>query len=516
MSRAVSLRQSMAWLHTWGSIWVCWLLYIIFVCGTLSVFEGPITRWMEPERRAEPEFVPDRSAVVRAAQAYLQREAATSSFWSIAMPADDHPHVRALWQDGSGRSRVTPLDPMTGEPLKQAEVRNTQGGHHFVRMHYGFQAGSAGVWLAGFATMAMLVALVSGVIIHKRIFKDFFTFRPNKGQRSWLDAHNAVAVLSLPFQLMIAYTGLVVFYWIYVPAPIAAAYPTSDAYFAELLSRPVARPHRHTAAPLMPLDALLEDAERTLGRRASFVVVERPGDASAVVRVFGPFDEGDDEPVKDRTFAPPSGGSMLYDGVTGQVLDARLPRTERGGLAVKAQQIMTALHEAEFGGTAVRWVYVLLGTAGAAMMASGAVLFVVKRRQKSLREFRNATPAMYRFIEAMNIGVVSGLCVASVAFLWANRLLPAGLSHRAGWEIASYFGVWGLAILHAGLRHPARAWKEQWGAVAALCLLLPVVNEAATGQNLFLYWRAGDSERLGVELTALTMGLICVWAARRS
>lgn len=75
-----------------------------------------------------------------------------------------------------------------------------------------------GIWTIGLAAMAMLVALISGIVIHKKFFKDFFTFRPAKGQRSWLDAHNATAVLVLPFHLMITYTGLVIFYLIYMPA----------------------------------------------------------------------------------------------------------------------------------------------------------------------------------------------------------------------------------------------------------------------------------------------------------
>src|SRR3546814_12943346 len=66
-----------------------------------------------------------------------------------------------------------------------------------------------GRWLAGVAAMFMLVAIVSGVITHKKIFVDFFTFRWGKGQRSWLDAHNALSVFGLPFHLMITYTGLV-------------------------------------------------------------------------------------------------------------------------------------------------------------------------------------------------------------------------------------------------------------------------------------------------------------------
>ncbi|MFP3787432.1 PepSY-associated TM helix domain-containing protein, partial [Burkholderia sp. SIMBA_024] len=54
--------------------------------------------------------------------------------------------------------------------------------------------------------MFMLVPIISGIITHKKIFKDFFTFRPGKGQRSWLDFHNASAVLALPYHAMITYT----------------------------------------------------------------------------------------------------------------------------------------------------------------------------------------------------------------------------------------------------------------------------------------------------------------------
>ena len=86
--------------------------------------------------------------------------------------------------------------------------------------------------------MAMLVAIISGIIIHKKIFKDFFTFRPGKGQRSWLDGHNASAVLLLPFHLMITYTGLVIFFLIYMPAATDALYNGDrDALLRELRRR---------------------------------------------------------------------------------------------------------------------------------------------------------------------------------------------------------------------------------------------------------------------------------------
>ena len=44
-----SVRQSMSWLHTWSSLILGWLLYAIFVTGTLSFFQNEISIWMKPE-----------------------------------------------------------------------------------------------------------------------------------------------------------------------------------------------------------------------------------------------------------------------------------------------------------------------------------------------------------------------------------------------------------------------------------------------------------------------------------
>ncbi|WP_431137986.1 PepSY domain-containing protein, partial [Psychroserpens mesophilus] len=68
-----------------------------------------------------------------------------------------------------------------------------------------------GYWIVGFAALIMLVALVSGVVMHRKIFRELFTFRPKKAtQRSVLDLHNMTGVVALPFHFFFAFTGLVI------------------------------------------------------------------------------------------------------------------------------------------------------------------------------------------------------------------------------------------------------------------------------------------------------------------
>ena len=120
---------------------------------------------------------------------------------------------------------------------------------------------------------------------------------------------------------------------------------------------------------------------------------------------------------------------------------------------------------------------------------------------------------MYRVIACLTVAAIAGLSIACEGFLWANRLIPVGLEHRAGWEVRAFFGVWFLMLVHACLRAEKRAWIEQLGLLAALCLLLPALNLLSTGDNLVAQVARGDWESAGVELGSMAFGLLAAWGA---
>lgn len=87
------------------------------------------------------------------------------------------------------------LDPISGRLI---ETRDTAGGQTLYQMHWRLHYLPEWVsqWIVSIATLVLLIVLVTGIVVHRRIFADFFTFRPGKGQRSWLDAHNVASVVS--------------------------------------------------------------------------------------------------------------------------------------------------------------------------------------------------------------------------------------------------------------------------------------------------------------------------------
>ena len=521
------LRKSMAWLHTWCGLWFSWLLFAVFLTGTLAVFAEPITHWMTPEHHAEEEReaeelarapkvaeIPRGERLARAS-AFMAEHHAAQDMWEI-WPSDatGGGRLSAYWFDENRLYAQALLDPATGAalppPPREIPVRGTTGGQHFVEFHFNLHGGTLGLWVVAIAAMTMLVALVSGVITHRRIFKDFFTFRTGKGQRSWLDAHNAVAVLSLPFQFMIAYTGIVFTATNYLPTGVVAHYGAGEQgrarYVSDLQS---AQPHARTGLPMAvpELEPFAARAEALMGQPVRAVVVDHPGDAGMRIGVYG----WNDPKALERHMSAASAMVEFLPG--GEVLRVRRPGGSESGAPNFLSAVMGNLHMAGMGGWVVKWFFFLCGLAGTAMMATGAVLFVVKRRAKSLGEFGVRTPQVYRAIEGLNTAAIAGLGMACAAYFWANRLVPLSIEARAGWEIRVFFAVWMLSLVHALWRSPARAWVEQLGALAALCLLLPVLNFLTTGDQVAAQIAHGDWESAGVEIVALVFGALAAFAA---
>lgn len=498
MAKKTGFRPAMAVLHTWAGLVPGWVLFAIFLTGSLSYFRPEISLWTRPELSVAEQ--PSPALVLARAQARLQQIGAGASHWRIELPQPHWPVAELyVWRDapapGDARPRFVHelLDPRTGQP---AAARATFGGDFFYYFHFDLHMPwRLGRFIAGFAAMAMLVAIVSGVIIHRRIFADFFTFRPGKGQRSWLDAHNLTGVLALPYHLMIAYTGLVTLMTLYLPWGVDAAYQNRARFFAEAGQSYAPPPAAGIAAPLMPIGNLLDAVQRHWpGEAAGRVDVYWPGDAHARI-VYT---------VDDATRLSHLADRLVFDGASGTLLD------DRGGATswpARTERVMYGLHMGQFGGPLLHFLFFLSGLLGTVMVGSGLVLWSVKRRSRHAE----APGGGARWAEAVNLAVIIGLPVAVAGFFWANRLLPAALGNRAFLEMLSFYLTWLLCGLHAGLRlrqvSRFRAWSEQSAAAAIAFLLLPVLNALTTDVHLGRSLPAGDWGRAGVDLAMLAAGL---------
>ncbi len=501
-----AFRQSMGWLHIWAGLVVGWVLFFMFITGTAGYFDTEIDRWMQPER-------PLAAATMSTDKAFdvglerLQAVASKAERWFIGLPHDRAPDLRVFWQlppeaDGKRGARGNEvLDPATGAP---ASYRATGGGQLLYRMHYElhYMPSIAAWWVVGVCTMLMFVAIISGIVVHRRIFADFFTFRPRKGQRSWLDAHNVLSVLALPFHVMITWSGLLFFVYLYMAPVIWANYGVSEkaeqTFFDEVYGREDRLKASGTAATMVPFGPLLQQAESKLGGLPIlFANVYNPNDANARIIVSSTTDT----PSRARI-------EVTFNGATGELLRVT------NGLSgpVTTWQTLLGLHEGLFAGPVLRWLYFLSGLMGTAMIGAGLMMWTAKRRAKIGHTFG------FRLVECLNIGTIAGLPVAIAAYFWANRLIPVGFEGRAAWEAHVMFITWGLLLLHPIFRSASRAWGEQLWLTAFACGLLPVVNALTTDRHLGITLPHGDWDLAGFDLVMLAFGLgfaVVAWFAMR-
>ncbi len=517
------LRQSMSWFHTWSGLLLGWLLYAVFFTGTLSYFVDEVNDWMRPELHVS---VPQADTAEKAL-AGMQKLAPDASTWTISLPSVRQTAVAVSWrpqgapQGREGLQRAY-LDAATGEVIP---VRETRGGSFLYRFHFELYAMPRiwGRWIVGIATFVMLVAILSGVITHKKIFTDFFTFRPRKGQRSWLDAHNATAVLALPFHIVITFSGLLLLMTMLMPWGVHAVYdgdtqrfnaerrgvvqnaaPQGGAREAGREGREgregrAGRAGQADAGPvaLAPLGPMLQAAQaQWQGRGVAAITVQNPHTARARVELR---EEGSSS-LSNRG----SGQRLVFDGVTGQLQEAPAPRVPSAINTFIGS--VSGLHLGRFADPAVRWLLFLSGVVGTLMAATGMVLWVVKRLPE--RRKRGFTPRGHRLVEVLNVASIAGLSVAVAGYFVANRWVPVGIAERAESEIHWFFGIWLACLVHAALRPHAKAWLEQLALAAVAFAALPLLNAATGGAGLWHTLARGQWSVAGFDLMMWALALL--------
>lgn len=488
------LRQAMAWLHTWTGLVLGWVLFAIFLAGTLAFFKQELNLWSRPELHALPAAGPLTAEQLARVETTMRTLAPGAASWHFTAQDERRPLASVFYRDAPAkkgqRARFEQrwLDPVSGEAVK---ARTTFGaGEYFYRFHFELRSAQQsqwileGRWAVGLATLLMLVALLSGIVTHRRIFKDFFTFRPKAkaAQRAWLDAHNLCGVLALPFYLVVTFSGLMTMHSLYLPGGIAAAYgDQSSAYFGELSGDPTPRARQRggeaAAAPPLPTigaagwASLLRDFHRRLPNgRVEGIGLQREGER-AVVEI-GPHD-GDRLQYR--------GPRLVYDAQTLTLI--RKSDTDRP--AAKTYGVLYGLHVARFADLPMRFILAGLGLLGTAMIATGLVLWSVKRRADAERR-KVAVGAGHKLVDALNIGAIAGLPIAMAAFCHATRWLPLDMAQRQDAEIKVFYGVLALGFLAAAL---GARWRHLFVAGAIAWAMLPVMDVVGG----WPFWRAMET-----------------------
>lgn len=193
--------------HRYFGLAFTYVCFFIFFSGTLAYYKDEITLFMQPEYY---KIDYKNSDYIDTSIKYLAKNHPSSDVWRITPPSDVAPYISLSWQDDikikqhKRSKRALKLDPNTGEFIK---ARNTYGGVFLSTLHYDlwFIKKQNARQIVGYITLAMLFVLISGILIHSRIIKDFFKF---KKTTLWIDLHIITSVSGFVIFLMLSISGL--------------------------------------------------------------------------------------------------------------------------------------------------------------------------------------------------------------------------------------------------------------------------------------------------------------------
>ncbi|MBF7686981.1 PepSY-associated TM helix domain-containing protein [Acinetobacter rathckeae] len=458
-----SLRQSMAWLHSWTGLLLGWLLFAIFLTGSLSYYRHDITAWAQP---AFHNMQTTQPQAIFSSLDYLQQHATDAQSWNIQVASTDNPINTIYWQKNDGSYVFKQLDPRTQQEIN---LLPTQGGDFFYNFHFQLFGVPIvfGRLLVSFAAFIMLIALISGVITHKKIFTDFFTLRTFKSQRSWLDFHNIVSVIALPFFFMITLTGLIMFFYLYLPSAIQKYYPQNNYdIFAELRSQ--TNTAQKSVQPVQMLTAT--QISQRLKQHwpdeplIDSIEVNKPFTTATEIMIKQKQDRSITQDVAQVTFN--AQGQVIAD-------------THNRHPVATLYNGVYGLHLAPFAEPIIRVGLFFSGILGCFMVASGLLLWSLKRQ---IQNKKNTFHFGHYLVDRLNVSTFVGLPMAVLCYFYANRIITLPQLSSTNQEIFVFFSVWGLSFILALLCKKQYLWRIQLAVFIILAMLLPLLNIAILWQ----------------------------------
>ena len=500
--------KAMVAVHGWSGILLGLLLYAVVLTGTVAVFAEEIGAWSAGH-------VATRSAFQRPmADTLRQLGDETPAKYREAVDLFEtgdhdlglffHRHEmdggelisRGIFYVVGQDGRVVHRQTGTNEDVYGARNDNALSAFlvdTHVRLHV---PNPWGLLLTGILGLSMLVAAISGLLIHRHLFKDIFTLRhsgsPVLANR---DAHSVAGTWSLPFAFVLAFTGSFFSFFgtIGVPVVAMAAFGGNVQALTEAVYGNPGKPDPRPAA-IGNMDRINTDAIARAGAIPTFVTIENFGRADAKVTTY--------HPPKAGAIAPMS---LLYDGATAAFVQEKPligPKPSTGGTLAA---IMSPLHFGNFAGLLSKAIWFGLGFAMCYVTCTGIRLWLV-RREGGVRSFA--------WLERTNIvvglGLPFALAVSAAAFLLA---MPIG---SATWWTPAGFLIGAALVIAAGAIAPSAVRLSRWlrGATGMLLILLPPLRLLTGGPGWDIAIAANQPIIVTLDIAFLLAGGWLLWQLR--
>lgn len=506
-------------LHSWVGIVTGILLFVIAFTGAISVFGRPeLSVWANPEARAikpvDWEQV-ERLVEEHASQLPEHYKEEVLIFLPGRRGAE---HLSLLFESHQGDPAIKEgepnpaigvifeFDPNTYTLIERREgkVRELFANHDgnmadfIVHFHADLHLGRPiGLLTTGVLGLTLMLSIVTGIFIHRKILAQLFTFRPRKSLSLMLnDGHKVIGVWGLLFNMVIAFTGsfLGLVIVVLVPAAALVSFGGDQDKLIETFVETPAPVLQQIEKPTQVATILKQATQSQPEAQIGFITIKGYGDAGAMAYIT----MSGGEAVASQT--------LVFAGATGTLVERYSNFSRVEGVSGPILDLMFPLHFGNFGGIFIKAVWAILGLGTALLPLTGLMLWMERGVNAANPKYSLKT---YQRFNRLIVGGCGGIVLACWVLFPAQSLLNQLSVHStSSWLGALFFGTWLLALLWAAISPCEKQTARQMGYLVAigLMLILPL-DLALTATSHLKAIEQGSWTALGVDCVTFALGV---------
>ena len=496
--------------HGWSGALLGLLLYVVLLSGTIAVFAHEIGTWsISGSKAADPLDGPIDSSLRQ-----IAREIDPAYRKGLDVYYNSAGHIVAFFHGHAVNESGLPDDKgvMLGlDPLTRAVVSRAEGygsdlygadpagalDQFLVDLHVRLHLEDPwGLYLTGILGLLLLVAMFSGLLLHRHLLTDLF-IAPRRSSRllKARDRHTLAGSWSLLFAFVLAFTGSFLSFAIPLGVPLVSATAFGGDRFA-LLERLYGLPVEEDATPARTadLDRIKARSAEIAGSSPEGLAVVHWGRADAQVHVYHPPAEGALRGVKHS-----------FDGVTGRFLGRQPDLGTAPSLGDSLFGLMFALHFGSFAGLLSKVIWGAVGSAICYVCLSGLSLWLRRRED---------TPGWHllsRTVPVVGYGLPIAMAGAGQAYF-----LSLASGQTLTWTPVGFLVASALAIVLGLAVQSTMTLRRTYQIALGLSLTsLPLLRWLTGGSGWSQLVAEGNSIVVSFDLTLLLFGALFFWAAAR-
>ncbi|WP_394205522.1 PepSY-associated TM helix domain-containing protein [Shewanella waksmanii] len=510
-------------MHSWVGIVTGILLFIVAFTGAVAVFSRPeLIIWSNATGSEVPQAVAPKQIEQLVNQYSKQVPSEFTENIHIYMPTGynyteltllfeshhgdenyDQPVVYAYEINSNTLALERQFYGLTGDYYEGR--KDTAGafiGHFHADLHLGRPIG---LILTGFMGLTLMVSVITGLYIHREMFKQLFTFRREKSLSVIVsDGHKLFGLWGSIFHFVIGFTGAFLGLATVILLP-AAAYVSFNGDQDKLIETFTA----------MPEPVISEQYQAT--EIASIMTHIHQRDEKAVVLDLTVMALND----KNATvYARMMGGEnfaseiLEYHG-DGQFSQSMSSFGNIGGWAITIIEWLFPLHFGNFSGVFVKLLWGFLGLTTALIPLSGVMMWLSKRSRGNNSDL---SVQAYQRWNRIIIGSCGGIILACAVMFPAQVILNATVHGVAQnpWFAQLFFGSWLAWLMLSLIPFNYRLLLRINVIIVAMALLLVVPLKLATVDGYLNFVFASHYRLIAViDLSFTLLGALTAYLAWR-